>query len=490
MITDTTFLSTSAIDTAYELSDLVDSSSLCNPMPITTGLEVRVGEDVFEYTGDDRYPTAFKDSDTYAVGEVVVENCKLHIVTTDKSPDIRRPKEPEEYSSWETNFNNWQTWGERYLRVPYNPNLGWNLGDGKYSHRWYFIVRDPTTGDITWVAKDASTQPMNCPPQWYLKQRLAKTTHFSFNTDFRAVNVSWAAPGLARKDTLQMKSVIIRNGYMYFRTTANVPVEYKTVSHGSHTLTEVTSPDDIKGFRYKRKVCGLKPFDGKNYTVCEQSPSSGSVEWKFMSGGYFDTISLNRVIADSISVLVKDNKGLVVFEIGNYPVDNTLGSEGVEFPASAVIYTKDVMTKGEYEVTVKLQGGNVSLGGLNLGLKIKAGLTNTAFENKFVDYSPKEKDQWGNIFYRVGIKTSVFSGTCDMLLSDYDRINRVLIYIGGREVIINGSDSNNNTPANSLNIFQATMMVARFVSMVQKTLVVDTKIDSIATYSFNIEEIV
>lgn len=48
-----------------------------------------------------------------------------------------------------------------------------------------------------------------------------------------------------------------------------------------------------------------------------------------MSGGYFDTISLNRVIADSISVLVKDNKGLVVFEIGNYPVDNTLGSEGL-----------------------------------------------------------------------------------------------------------------------------------------------------------------
>jgi len=288
-----------------------------------------------------------------------------------------------------------------------------------------------------------------------------------------------------------MKSVIIRNGYMYFRTTVDTPVLYNsTTTNHPYILTKVASLDDIKGFRYKRKVCGLKPFDGKNYTACEQTPSRGWVEWKFMSGGHFDTISFNKVIADSVSIIIKDNSGLNVFEIGNYPVDNELSESGVSFPASAILYTNSVMAQGEYEVTVRLYGGNLSLGGLNLGLKIKAGFTNTAFENKFVDYSPKEKDQWGNIYYKVGIKTIVFSGTCDMLLSDYDRINRVLIYIGGREVIVNGSDSDNNTPPNSLNIFQATMMLARFTSIVQQTLVVDTKIDSIATYRFSIEEVV
>ncbi len=481
-IAETAFLSTTAVDSAYTIDDLVDTS--CKSMPLTEGLEVQIGEDVFEFRGDnDIYPEVYSSSNTYAVGDVVIQNCKLHVVQ-----ELGKAKEPEEYSAWETSLSNWKTWSERYFRVPYSSTSGtWNKGEWKYDKRWYFVVKDTATGHLTWVAKDTAVIPMNCPPQWYLKSslRYSTTTHFSFNTDYRAKSVSWCAPGLSRRDTLQIKSVIIRNGYMYFRTTANVPVEYK-----ADVLHEVKSPDDIDGFVYKRKVCGLKPFDGKNYTACDQSPDSGMVEWKFMSGGYFDTISLNRVIADDVSVIVKDNQGLVVFEIGNYPVDNTLGSPGVEFPASAVLYTQDVMTKGEYEVTVRIHGGNVSLGGLNLGLKIKAGLTNTLFENKFVDYSPKEKDQWGNIFYKVGIKTSVFSGTCDMLLSDYDRINRVLIYIGGREVIINGSDSDNNTPPNSLNIFQATMMVARFASMVQRTIVVDTKIDSIATYSFSIEEIV
>jgi len=173
-IVEAAFLSTTAEETAYTIDDLVDSG--CNAMPITTGLEVMVGEDVFEYDGADIYPKLFNETNTYAIGDVVVKDCKLHVIETLKSSTtVRRHKEPEEYGSWESTVHNWKTWTKRYLRVPYNATGGtWNKGEWKWDSRWYFVVQDSATRVLTWVAKDTVTNPMNCPPEWYLKSSLAR----------------------------------------------------------------------------------------------------------------------------------------------------------------------------------------------------------------------------------------------------------------------------------------------------------------------------
>lgn len=119
---------------------------------------------------------------------------------------------------------------------------------------------------------------------------------------------------------------------------------------------------------------------------------------------------------------------------------------------------------------------------------MRVGFTNTLFENGYKDFSPKEQDQWGNIVYKNGVRVFTHKGTVDMPTKEYDRINRAFMYVGGQEMIINSSDSINNTPPNSLTIFQSTMMIGRFKEFSQKTKNIGDIMDTTATYSFAIEE--
>jgi len=131
---------------------------------------------------------------------------------------------------------------------------------------------------------------------------------------------------------------------------------------------------------------------------------------------------------------------------------------------------------------------SIRIGGIFLGQSVDAGFTNLVFTNKFKDYSPYEKDQWGNILYVKGVKTNIYAGIVDIEITDYDMINRLMSSIGGQTVILNGSDSKDNLEVDSRNFFSSTMLVGRIKNFALKTKLDNKLMHQMASYSFEIEE--
>ncbi len=489
------FQSSNVTDITRTIRDLTIN---CQAQVITKGLEVVNGEWVYEYNGltnftPPEYDSTDADNGVYNLDDIVFRNCKLYKVTGKSGSDIvehRRPLEPEEYSSFDTEMD-YTAWTHRWVRVKSNIDRGylerlWTVGT-----RQYTIVWSAKYNKNMWQMRDMTASAQCGATNQYV---IKTTSKYDAAYDRKAYIIDWSASGCNTQKTIKIASMIERNGFFYLRTNVNAKIEYEEWETGGYdyTFMEVTSPADIDGFIQKRRHNAHCPFDGKNYThtVFSTSSTKGYAEWSMVTTQDMDSIAFGRVMADEIDVLITDQDGVKLFEITNYEVDNTLDDDStMEYPSTVIIYADSLIPLGSV-VTVKIYRAIVEIGEMIPGAKLDAGFTNLAFKNKFKDFSPKEQDQWGNFYYIDGVRVQVHSGTVDLPVLRYDQLNRLMLMIGGQKIFINSSDSTDNHLPDGLRIFEATMMIARFTSFELSTQIKDKRIGDTAKYSFALEEIV
>ncbi len=490
----------------------------CQPPIFTKGLEIQSGEWVYEYKSDvDFIPKTWLLADetagVYNLDEIIFKDCGLYKVTGKKGTGItehKRAFEPEEYGAWDEGID-FANYSQRYMRVSNATNDGWlrRMWTNATKTRWYYMFWESRgnggcgNGAWRWSVKDQLAPPPRAHTH-YLRTCLGKnySTKFNGGKDVKAQIVNWGASGggcgyvpTPKENVIQFQSMIERNGYFYFRTHLNKPVKYGTYTSGTsiqYTYMEVTSAADIDGFEQQRRTNAHNPFDGKNYTktIADTSATSGKATWVVLSTGDFNTLAFGRVQCDQIDITIKDMEENIIGEIRNYPIDNTIADDSdIEYPVTAVLYTADMITT-ESILEITLTGAMCEIGEIIGAKSLDAGFTKTNFKNKFKDFSPKEQDQWGNWYYKDGVKVHVHTGTVEFPIMRYDQMNRLMIMLGGGKVVVNGSDSVHNEHPDGNKVFSATMMIARFTRFELDTSQKNKRIGEIARYNFSLEEMI
>ncbi len=489
------------------LDDLIftDSQGVQRSEYITKGMDIRdySGGDIYRYSLDKRVAAYPYKETRHNVGDIVVRNGHHHIIEEASHTNTTATwgyKQPEDYDDHETQLKDFESWTARYTKFPkrsfivtknnrtyYLQYTHLNSCGSKTSH--IYRVRDNSAK--CGPADPCTGQKPSCHQNSYTCLQHNISYKYDPAKDVRGEKKRWNATGGVPENTIFLKSAVGRGDFWYFRTHINTPAEKIQLSAASNTSEYITrriySPEEINGFRYNRKTKCFAAFDDKNYTEAVFNPSKGFVDFNFSISDWTDTFSLGRVFAESVSVTVVDPHGAKIFHIDRYPVDNEIADTTIGQSSNVVLYGDQVFPPN-CKVFIRLYGGWIHIGRILVGRKLEVGFTNTLFDNGFKDFSPKEQDQWGSIEYKNGHRVYTHAGTVDLLLKDYDAVLRAFMYIGGREMIINGSDSINNTPTNSITIFQSTMMIGRFTAFKQKTKNVGGIMDNVATFSFAIEE--
>ncbi len=289
------------------------------------------------------------------------------------------------------------------------------------------------------------------------------------------------------------RSVILRGDKLYGRTAENK--QRQTVSGTKPKLVMLNSIEDfLSGWTYVSPIERYKPFDNKNYTKIKTSDSLSFVI--DITGGKFNTIAFTGLICDKLSIKSLSDTGAIYLNDRDLLVD---GSRDVDkrlpdVPATAIFYNNKAINgstdapKGG-KVEIMIEGSRIELGNIYIGLSVNAGFTNLEFQNKYKDYSPYEKDQWGNVLYVPGVKTNIHTGTVDIPIRHYDMMNRLMVSLGQGVVILNGSDVlNNKPPDNNLNMFASTFVVGRIRNFQLQTKLDNKHMGDMATYGFTCEE--
>ena len=449
------------------------------------GLDLRNDDEgkIYQYSLDKNiHVTPFK-SRTHKVDDIVIKDGHHHIITdVNVKAGKKTPYQPEEYTDNETSINNWKTWKGRYFKIGKSSIRAWTVGDRVY---YLYVAGHPCSG-MAWKAWDRTTNGCyNTTTQCirpYVSYSFKEAKDIVGNIRF------WAGGGSIREDTLVINSAVSRGGVWYLRTHIKYKIKYHTTSASTSYVTKrIYSPKEINGFRYNRMTNCMAAFDDKNYTKGKFSPSSGYVDFSYITTGWTDTFAIGRVYAESVSVTARNENGTIVFSVTDYPIQNEIADTNIGQDSNVILYSDKVLPP-KSKITVRIKAGEVSVGRILAGRKLTLGFTNTIFENGFKDFSPKEQDQWGNVMYKNGVRVYIHNGTVDLPLKDYDSLNRAFMHIGGQEMIINSSDSINNTPPNSLTVFQATMFIGRFINFKQKTRNVGDLMDNVASFVFACEE--
>ncbi len=275
-------------------------------------------------------------------------------------------------------------------------------------------------------------------------------------------------------------TIINRNGVLYARTGKPVPMETYVPTINEGTILDCLDKIDW-GWKWKEPSQKLLPFDGKSHTVTIQNQE---IEFTVKVENV-NVLAISNLIASSVTVTLIGTGETLSIQVDNSIANNNISPlQGL----TKIIYSGDDIYTGDITLNFKPANGLVQIGEIVSGVKIEAGFTNLRFSNKFNDYSPYEKDQWGNITRIEGIKTNVFNGTVDIELYDYDRINRLMKYIGGRKIILDGSDNVENETNDNENFFASTQLVGRIGNFALDTKLDNDVLSQIASYSFTIEE--
>jgi hypothetical protein len=247
-------------------------------------------------------------------------------------------------------------------------------------------------------------------------------------------------------------------------------------------MIEVTTPEMIDSFTKVNVADNEVPFDGKNYTFIEKA---GDISYTLqVISNTFNVLALGGVIGDSIDVIFRDKFGNIVKEYLNHIPQNQRDVGYVLPPApSTEIFDAIQVLDPDGTVDVTIRGQKTTLATLMTGLNVPAGFTNVVFQNTYIDYSAYEKDKYGDIVYADGARVNVFSGTVDVPINDYDITQRLMLSLGSRTVIMNGSDNNTDD-----NIYSSTRIIGRIRDYSLATKSKDRGIGTMAVYSFRIEQ--
>jgi len=279
------------------------------------------------------------------------------------------------------------------------------------------------------------------------------------------------------------RNITVRPDGVYGRTNKDAPVEYTTAT--TEFFAQIEAPTDV-GFYFLEKLMKFRPFDEKNYTTAIKDTS---MTYTVRGLGRFDTLALGRVIADSIDVTFKDSIGNTITQLTK-TIDSSRDADGnLENWYTTAIYYSSQSLEPDSTVEFTLHGDSISLGNVILAQSVDAGFTNLTLKSSYKDLSVLDEDEFGNIAYVERAKISKYEGSVDVPISDYDRVDRLMTSLGAKLIVMNGSDAKNEAP-NGRNIFASTRKIGRIRGYSQQNKLKGNDIDRMATYTFNLEEIV
>jgi len=496
------FQSSTVIDNTPTLEE---AQSACNKPVIGKGLEVQSDSWIYEYThsADLVIPEWSQNDESkgaYKIGQVIWKDCKLQIVTAQSGERwIGLPLEVEE-QGYDTNFDPTQ-WKNRYWRTKAFAKNQWCTNSFKYLNKFYYLQHNACDRNCLswqWVVK--CTLPKTVACYEYKKSCLKENFagKFEAGKDVKADFIDWrCTPTVAEEKIIVFNSMIERGGYFYFRTHLDIAVKRTPMPTGAgfhYTYRPIVSPEEIDGFHKRRKAKQHAVFDGKNYTLTSvDTGDAGFVSWTMIVNGEFDTVALGHIIADKINIKFSDTNGNSTGAINNYVIDNSTGfgitgnESSIEHFSTVVLYADGVMPS-ETVITFEIWGGTIEVGELMVGYSVDTGFTNLVFKNQYKDLSPMETDSWGGISYNDGVKISLHSGTVYVPMLGYDALNRLMLKLGGKKLIINSSDSSDNQSPDGHEVFQATMMIGRFTSFAMTSRVKNKRMMNMGQYTFSITE--
>ena len=153
---------------------------------------------------------------------------------------------------------------------------------------------------------------------------------------------------------------------------------------------------------------------------------------------------------------------------------------------------KDILTYGEFygdlRVVFESESANIEVGEIIFANSKNLGNTNLKFTNSYKDYSPREEDQWGNVFYKKGVVKKVFEGSADFPIEKYDETTDAFAKIAGDRIIFDGNDNELNLPLDSISRFSSAVMIGRVSAIKQATTVINGEISKYSSYSFTLTE--
>ncbi len=348
-------------------------------------------------------------------------------------------------------------------------------GSDPYDRTWYGIQAESTKTEVRVLYTDA---------------------HFYTTLDSDSVVESAICKDNSNCNNMWLgKTFVLRNGNLYVRTAM-----------GTEDLTAINVPqykianrlEDLNrsGFVYLSPIAKYIPFDGKQYT---KVTAAGVINFRVQSQEKFNCVALAGVIANLVTLRFKDSNGNQVGDTayltpnnkrdmnGRLP-DYKTTTIGYAYEENAASHLQDRVVEAGGTVEIEVKGGYIEVGSILLGLSMDAGFTNVVFQNEFVDLSPNEQDQWGNILYKKGVRYNVYTGKVDVRISEYDMMNKLMISIGGQTVIVDGSDNTTNLPTDSRCIFNSTEFVGRISNFKLQTNMKDKQIGDMASYTFTVKE--
>ena len=236
---------------------------------------------------------------------------------------------------------------------------------------------------------------------------------------------------------------------------------------------------------YKSPVNNLKPFDGKNYTTAKATTTM-TYTVKGITNK-FDTLALGRIKADSVDIIFKDPLGVQVGPTISKTLDTTRDPDGnlEGWYTTDISYSSAIMDPNS-TVEIEITGDSIELGSILLGMSVDAGFTKLNLQNSYIDYSVAEENQFGFIDYVERGKVAVYDGLCDVFVTDYDRIDRLMTSLGAQLIILNGSDKKNTVP-DGQSVFAATQKIGRLFNFKQQTKLDGKRLHQMATYSFTLK---
>jgi len=468
------------IDTIYDSSNILDQTPVFdNTVKMNYPLGTRFQEhktSIFENTKHDIIVNDFDPNIEYKDGDVVYENGYVRKVL----PPQDWPLTPED-SGYDTTLDI-SKWEHRYTFISEvdsnysNIQISYTGSDGTlYEYGFGVTGLDPANGSnsiyIDIRQKDSGGQVI--ANRQYSRVASEEITPDTLETEsglFTNDGIHYSfTPTFYYYDRYASK--------LYFRNNTDVPQKTKTLQQPRETINV---PSEIPGFSFIEVTDQYKPFDYKNYTTVKKTDMSYSVK----GGKPFNCICVARLKGSTIDV--KFGSETTISRTINGWVDQNHYMD--PHYTTEVFYSAGLQSAGTI-VTIDVNG-EAEVGSIALGVDIDAGFTNLSFKNKYKDFSVFEYDPFGNATYTDRAKVAIFEGTADIVIDDYDRINRLMESLGKTIVIFDGSDSHNQAADASKLIFNSTQKLGRMTAFNQQTRIKDTDIDPLATYSFTLEEIV
>ena len=454
---------------------------------------------IYEFVHDTFKPTEYllADETTYSLNQIIYKDMFLTKVTS--LADTIVPQQPEDYTfpapnespNNSTLFNEWTCyWADLSEHVAFT-------ADGEFTG---FSIRTSDTIELQ-LNKDNNSTGWKFEviygdeDGFYIKHTEYNVRVYSSVDDETIILPAYSSSGSNYEWV--GRTFILRGSLLYMRTGDGVDSpEEKTVPY-----PEFTDLDTIDNFPdgYWAKIGVTDPYkilDGKAHTGIIRANGGIWYSINIPYGVRYNTVSMTGVIADDVQVNYYDSNDEFV-EATNIRPDNTRevvinGDQRLpDYPTTATSYcspSQEESIAGGY-LHFSLQGEVVEISGVFFGLSVDAGYTNLEFTNKFKDWSPKEIDDWGGVVYKEGVKQQIHSGSVDIPITSYDKMNRLMTSIGGSTVILNGSDSKDNGEADiEKGVFLSTVVVGRIKDFELKTKLKGKRMGDMATYTFSIEE--